>query len=118
MLGPTKVMSTPGQPTKNAFAESFIKTVRCEGVYVHYYRTFEEAQEGVCRPFLKTSIMPNVSPHSSLDYVPPDEFESQFALCSRLSGLDFLGALQLSLMTAIPFHLVTQRLLHGAKTYA
>jgi hypothetical protein len=32
--------------------------------------------------------------HPSLDDVPPDEFELQYALCSRLSGLDFLGALQ------------------------
>lgn len=37
-------MSTPGQPTENAFAESFIKTVECEEVYLDQYRTFEEAQ--------------------------------------------------------------------------
>ena len=36
MSGPTKVMSTPGQPTENAFAESFSKTVKCEEVYVHH----------------------------------------------------------------------------------
>jgi transposase InsO family protein len=36
-------MSTPGQPTENAFVESFIKTLKCEEVYVHQYRTFEEA---------------------------------------------------------------------------
>jgi len=37
-------MSTPGLPTENAFAESFIKTVKCEEVYVHQYHTFEDAQ--------------------------------------------------------------------------
>jgi putative transposase len=37
-------MSVPGQPTQNARAESFFKTVKCEEVYVHHYRTFEEAQ--------------------------------------------------------------------------
>jgi hypothetical protein len=31
--------------------------------------------------------------HSSLDYVPPDEFELKYAMCERLRGLDFLGAL-------------------------
>ena len=37
-------MSTPGLPTENAFAESFIKTVKCEEVYLHQYHTFEDAQ--------------------------------------------------------------------------
>ena len=37
-------ISTPGQPTENAFAESFFKTFKCEEVYVHQYQTFEEAQ--------------------------------------------------------------------------
>ena len=37
-------MSTPGLPTENAFAESFIKTVKCEEVYVHQYHTLEDAQ--------------------------------------------------------------------------
>jgi transposase InsO family protein len=37
-------MSAPGQPTENAGAESFFKTVKCEEVYVHKYQTFEEAQ--------------------------------------------------------------------------
>ena len=42
-IGANISMSTPGQPTENAFAESFIKTVKCEEVYLHQYRTFEEA---------------------------------------------------------------------------
>ena len=29
--------------------------------------------------------------NSSLDYVPPDEFELKYAMCYRLGGLDFLG---------------------------
>jgi hypothetical protein len=29
--------------------------------------------------------------HSSLDYVPPDEFEWKYAMCEHLCGLDFLG---------------------------
>ena len=31
---------------------------------------------------------------SSLDCMPPDEFELKYAMCYHLSGLDFLGALQ------------------------
>ena len=37
-------LSTPGHPTENAFAESLMKTVKCEGVYLYQYQTFEEAQ--------------------------------------------------------------------------
>jgi len=78
-VGANISMSTPGQPTENAFAESFIKTVKCEEVYVHHYRTFEEAQESL-QTFLE-DVYNAKRLHSSLDYVPPDEFELQFALC-------------------------------------
>ncbi len=33
--------------------------------------------------------------HSSLDYVPPDEFEVEYLRCSWSDGMDSLGALQL-----------------------
>jgi putative transposase len=46
-VGANISMSTPGQPTENAFAESFLKTVKCEEVYVHHYRTFDEAQKSL-----------------------------------------------------------------------
>jgi hypothetical protein len=59
---------------------------------VHQYRTFEEAQESL-QTFLKDTYNAKRL-HSSLDYVPPDEFELKYAMCSRLGGLDFLGALQ------------------------
>ncbi len=78
-VGANISMSTPGQPTENAFAESFIKTVKCEEVYVHHYRTFEEAQESL-QTFLE-DVYNAKRLHSSLDDVPPDEFELPFALC-------------------------------------
>ncbi len=31
--------------------------------------------------------------HSSLEYVPPDEFEANVLKCSCMDGMDFLGAL-------------------------
>ena len=65
--------STPGQPSENAFAESFIKTVKCEEVYLHQYRTFEEAQARL-QTFLE-DVYNAKRLHSSLGYVPPDEFE-------------------------------------------
>ena len=78
-VGANISMSTPGQPTENAFAESFIKTVKCEEVYLHQYRTFEEAQESL-QTFLE-DVYNAKCLHSSLDYVPPDEFELKYALC-------------------------------------
>ncbi len=78
-IGANISMSTPGQPTENAFAESFIKTIKCEEVYVHQYQTFEEAQASL-QAFLE-DVYNAKRLHSSLDYVPPDEFELEYALC-------------------------------------
>lgn len=84
-------MSLPGHPTQNARAESFFKTVKYEEVDLHHYQTFEEAQAHV-QTFLE-DVYNAKRLHSSLDYVPPDEFEAQYLKCSLRSGMDFLGAL-------------------------
>jgi hypothetical protein len=52
---------------------------------------FDEAQARL-KTFLE-DVYNTKRLHSSLDDVPPVEFELQYALCLRLSGLDFLGAL-------------------------
>jgi hypothetical protein len=62
-------------------------------VYLHQYQAFEKAQ-GRLQMFLE-DVYNAERLHSSLDYVPPDEFELKYAICSCLSGLDFLGALQI-----------------------
>jgi hypothetical protein len=66
---------------------------------VHQYHTFVEAQ--ACLQTFLEDVYNAKRLHSSLDYIPPDEFELQYAMCSRLSGLDFLGALQ-SVKLSIP----------------
>ena len=68
-----------GQPTENAFAESFFKTVKWEEVYVHQYQTFEEAQASL-QAFLE-DVYNAKRLHSSLDYVPPDGFELKYSMC-------------------------------------
>ena len=78
-VGANISMSTPGQPTENAFAESFIKTVKCEEVYLHQYRSFEEAQAHL-QTFLE-DVYNAKRLHSSLGYVPPDEFELEIVKC-------------------------------------
>ena len=63
----------------------------CEEVYAHQHHTFEEAL--ACLQAFLEDVSHAKHLHSSLDDVPPDEFEANFPTCSRLSGLDFLGAL-------------------------
>jgi putative transposase len=84
-------MSVPGQPTQNARAESFFKTLKGEEVYVHRYQTFEEAQAHL-QTFLD-DVYNAKRLHSSLEYVPPDEFEANHLKCSCMDGMGFLGAL-------------------------
>ena len=78
-VGASISMSRPGQPTVNAFAESFFKTVKYEEVYLHQYQTFEETHTRL-QTFLE-DLYNTKRLHSSLDYVPPDEFEFTYAMC-------------------------------------
>jgi len=78
-VGANISMSAPGQPTENAFAESFFKTVKYEEVYLHQYQTFEEAHTRL-QTFLE-DVYNTKRLHSSLDYLPPDEFEFKYAMC-------------------------------------
>lgn len=78
-LGIHVSMSTPGKPTENARMESFFKTVKCEEVYLHQYQTFEEAQVRL-QTFIE-DVYNAKRLHSSLDYVPPDEFEAHSLKC-------------------------------------
>ena len=50
-----------------------------EEVYLHQYQTFEEAQTRL-QTFLE-DVYNAKRLHSSLDYVPPDEFELKDAMC-------------------------------------
>jgi len=46
-LGIRISMSRKGNPYDNAFAESFIKTLKTEEVYMNEYRTLEEAYQNI-----------------------------------------------------------------------
>ena len=69
-------MSLAGNPYDNAKAESFMKTLKKEEVYVQDYRTIEEARSSIAR-FLETTYNTKRL-HSSLGYQPPVEFEAKF----------------------------------------
>jgi len=68
-------MSCKGCPLDNAFAESFIKTVKAEEVYLFEYETRQEAYERI--PEFIDDVYNQKRLHSALGYLPPNEFEEQ-----------------------------------------
>ena len=69
-------MSRKGNPYDNATAESFIKTLKYEEVYLNEYETFQDALENIGH-FLDT-VYNQKRLHSALGYKPPVEFENEF----------------------------------------
>jgi putative transposase len=68
-------MSRGGNPYDNAFAESFNKTIKVEEVYINEYETFEEAYKNI-KHFINL-VYNQKRLHSSIGYVPPEEFEKE-----------------------------------------
>jgi len=73
--GFTISMSRKGNPYDNAQAESFMKTLKVEEVYVSEYRTFAEVKERIGE-FIEL-IYNQERLHSALGYVSPLEFEQE-----------------------------------------
>jgi putative transposase len=67
-------MSATGNPYDNAKAERFFKTLKREEVYLHDYRTFQEAEANLGH-FIE-DVYNRKRLHSSLGYPPPAEFEA------------------------------------------
>ncbi len=74
-LGIQISMSRSGNPYDNAFAESFNKTLKVEEVYINEYETFEDALKNI-KHFIE-SVYNKKRLHSSIGYVPPEEFERE-----------------------------------------
>lgn len=66
-------MSATGSPRENAQAESFMRTLKHEEVYLQDYRSYAQAQLSV-RPFID-ELYNQKRLHSALGYRPPSEFE-------------------------------------------
>ena len=69
-------MAGKGNPYDNALAESFFKTLKHEEVYLWDYETFEDVIQRI--PYFIEQVYNQKRLHSSLNYVPPDEFEQAF----------------------------------------
>ena len=79
--GFTISMSRKANPYDNAQAESFMKTLKVEEVYVSEYRTFVEVKERIGE-FIEL-IYNQQRLHSALGYVSPVEFEQEIKLTQR-----------------------------------
>jgi len=70
-------MSGKGRPRDNAQAESFMRTLKYEEVYLQDYQSFSEAKQGIGR-FID-AVYNEKRLHSSLGYRAPSEFEQLLA---------------------------------------
>ncbi len=70
-------MSGKGRPRDNAQAESFMRTLKHEEVYLQDYQHFTEAEQAIDR-FIG-AVYNEKRLHSSLGYRPPSEFEQLLA---------------------------------------
>jgi putative transposase len=69
-------MSDTGEPTQNAFAESFFRTLKVEEVYLKEYETLDDAKRSIQR-FIEI-VYTKKRLHQSLGYLPPEKFEMKF----------------------------------------
>lgn len=70
-------MSSAGNPYHNAQAESFMKTLKVEQVYLAGYEDFQDVVSHL--PQFIDQVYNATRLHSALGYVPPNEFEDQLA---------------------------------------
>ena len=77
-------MSRKANPYDNAMAESFMKTLKYEEVYLFEYEDFAEAKRRIAQ-FLE-HVYNEKRLHSALGYLPPAEYEQTLSASTALSA--------------------------------
>lgn len=81
--GMTISMAGKGNPYENAVAESFIKTLKYEEVYLWDYQSVEDVRERI--PYFLEEVYNHKRLHSALGYVTPNEYEQAWLARVALS---------------------------------
>jgi len=68
-------MSAKGIPVENALAESFMGSLKVEEIYMWDYETYADVVERI--HYFIEEVYNRKRPHSSLGYMPPEEFENK-----------------------------------------
>ena len=76
-------MGRRGNPYDNAFAESFIKTLKYEEVYLKEYESFSDAYSNIGE-FIG-AVYNEKSRHLSIGYKTPNEYEKEVNLITQIS---------------------------------
>jgi hypothetical protein len=92
----------------NAFAESLIKTLKVEVVYLNEYETFDDAFRNI-RHFIE-KVYNKKRLHSALGYKSPDQFEMEAAL---ILLLNYLSTTRGAVHSSDLHYLHDRRYLHG-----
>ena len=76
-------MSRPGSPWENGKAESFMKTLKTEEVYLTKYRDYQHARDSI-EHFIE-DVYNGERLHSALGYISPAAFEARDVLQKNIS---------------------------------
>jgi transposase InsO family protein len=93
--GITISMSRPGNPYDNAWAESFMKTLKVEEVDGRRYRNFDHARTSI-GTFIE-EVYNQQRLHSALNYCSPTEFEADLK-----NGISEFTAINSATVVAVP----------------